>query len=211
MCINILASCMNIFFVGSTIHFFPHICWKIKIKYFINFWAFKVEKFKATPKGSKRTEVTKFIGNANFMQEYTPPLGKYVNRVKAEPLHVTNNAWQHWFTHLLSIVLQYTDSSKLKSATSLSDMSDNCTLVSFLKCLKGTAGRLYKAIGRWFSDHRKKGVEFPYRFTGADSMKMSWHFVPLIHMLLKVPSLSIGSLVKLLALFTQVEELENLC
>jgi hypothetical protein len=193
----------------------------------------KVDKFKTTPKGSKRNEVTSFIAKEKSRQEYIPPLSKYVDIVKAEPLHITNNAWQHWVSFLFSIAMQYTDKSLLTSATSLSDMPDTCTLISFLNYLKGTAqaGRLYNAIKRWFSEKRKKGIEFSYRFTGADSKKLAWHFAALIQVLLCVQSLSKGTLVKLHSLIfialklrdaaalysrveinnIQVEELKNLC
>ena len=60
----------------------------------------KVEKFKARlrdPEGKQRSEITKFIAKEKSRQEFAPPLGKYVDCVKAEPLHNTNNCWQQWF------------------------------------------------------------------------------------------------------------------
>lgn len=44
---------------------------------------------------------------------------KYVDSMKAEPLHNTNNAWQLWFTFLLDIAMQYSNPSVLKSVTAL--------------------------------------------------------------------------------------------
>ena len=80
--------------------------------------------------------MTKFIAEAKSRQEFMPPLGRYVDKVKAEPLHVTNNAWQHWFMLVFSIVIQYADKSQLKSATALSDMPSSSTLIIFFECLK---------------------------------------------------------------------------
>lgn len=86
-------------------------------------------------------------------------MGKFVNLVKAEPLHNTNNAWQHWFTDLLTVVIQYTDNAQLKSATSLSDDSP---VTKFLTRVRETAKcvRLYNSFVRWFGEKRKKAISF---------------------------------------------------
>ena len=57
----------------------------------------KVRKFKAKlrdPEGKQRAEITRLIAKEKSRQEFVPPLGKYVDLAKAEPLHNTNNAWQ---------------------------------------------------------------------------------------------------------------------
>lgn len=43
-------------------------------------------------------------------------------------------------------------------------------------------------------------MEFSYRFTGAESKKLSWYFSSVIQELLKIPTLTNGSLVKLYGL-----------
>lgn len=66
----------------------------------------KVEAFKKRLRdrtGKQRGDVTKFISRNNSRQEFVPPIGKYVDSSKAEPLHNTNNAWQHWFSVALGI------------------------------------------------------------------------------------------------------------
>ena len=66
----------------------------------------KVAKFKdklKDPHGKQRSEVTKLIAKEKSRQEFVNPLGKYVDLAKAEPLHNTNNAWQHWFLALLTV------------------------------------------------------------------------------------------------------------
>lgn len=107
----------------------------------------KVEAMKAKlkdPNGKERDKITEFISKEKSRQEFFPPLGKFVNLIKAEPLHNTNNAWQHWFMYLLTVVMQYTEAAKLKSATSFSDMSDDSPVAKFLTHVKKTAkcGRL---------------------------------------------------------------------
>ena len=171
----------------------------------------KVEKFKAKlkdPEGKQRAEVTKFIAKEKSRQEFVPPLGKFVDLVKAEPLHNTNNAWQQWFSALLTLAMQYTDQAKLKTATAVSDLPNTSPVVAFLNCVRGTAkcGRLYNSFNRWFSEKRKKGISFSYRFTGLESKRFSWNFTYLIQELLKINNLSSGSVVKLHTLaFTGVK------
>ena len=70
----------------------------------------KVEDFKKSlqdPRGKQRSKVTKFISQNKSRQEFSPPLGKYVDIIKPEPLHNTNNAWQQW-SAILSVAIQYT-------------------------------------------------------------------------------------------------------
>ena len=151
------------------------------------------------PMGKQRNEVTKFIAQNKSRQEFVPPLGKYVDLLKAEPLHNTNNAWQSWFLTALAIVMHYTHQNHLKAATAVSDLPDSSPLLTFLKCLKDTlkCGRLYKAFLQWFSEKRKKGISFSYRFTGLESKYFCWQFATLIQELLKIPTLSKGHVLKL--------------
>ena len=162
----------------------------------------KVVKLKTKfrdPMGKQRNEVTKFIAQNKSRQEFVPPLGKYVDLLKAEPLHNTTNAWQSWFLTALAIVMHYTNQNHLKAATAVSDLPDSSPLLAFLKCLKDTlkCGRLYKAFLRWFSEKRKKGISFSYRFTGLESKYFCWQFATLIQELLKIPTLSKGHVLKL--------------
>ena len=161
----------------------------------------KVDKYKKhlrDPTGKQRGDVTKFIAQNKSRQEFVPPLGKYVDLFKSEPLHNTNNAWQHWFMSALTIAMHYT-SSHLKSATTISDLPVNTPLVSFLNCVRDTlkCGRLYKSFLRWFTEKRKKGIPFSYRFTGLESKHFCWNFASLVQELLKVNTLSKGSVIKL--------------
>ncbi|PFX20682.1 hypothetical protein AWC38_SpisGene14836 [Stylophora pistillata] len=164
----------------------------------------RVEKLKTKlrdPMGKQRNEVTKIIAQNKSRQEFVPPLGMYVDLLKAEPLHNTNNAWQSWFLTALAIVMHYTHQNLLKSATAVSDLHvpDSSPLLAFLKCPKDTlkCGRLYKAFLRWFSEKQKKGISFSYRFTGLESKYFCWEFGTLIQELLKIPTLLKGHVLKL--------------
>jgi hypothetical protein len=81
----------------------------------------KVESFKAKPGGSSvpRTKVTKFIANNKSRQELYPPLGRFVDKCVAEPLHVTNNVWQYWFHHVITIALSLSKGIKPSMRTVL--------------------------------------------------------------------------------------------
>ena len=162
----------------------------------------KVVKLKTKlqdPMGKQRNEVTKFIAQNKSRQEFVPPLGKYVDLLKAEPIQNTNNAWQSWFLTARAIVMHYTNQNHLKAATAVSDLPDSSPLFAFLRCLKDTlkCGRQLKAFLRWFSEKRKKGISFSYRFTGLESKYFCWQFATLIQELLKIPTLSKGHVLKL--------------
>ena len=61
-------------------------------------------------------------------------------------------------------------------------------------------GRSCNSFQRWFSEKRKKGIQFSYRFIGLESKKISSNFVSLIQEVLKIANLSQNSIVKLHAL-----------
>jgi hypothetical protein len=155
----------------------------------------KVAEFKKTlrdPGGKERSKVTAFIAKQKSRQEYNPPLGKFVDVIKAEPLHNTNNAWQHWFTFLLAIAMQYTSPQLLKSVTALSELPSSSTIVRFMNCIKDAVkcDRLYKSFCRWFREKRKTNVDFSYRFTGLESKRFCWNFSFAVKELLNIESIS---------------------
>ena len=111
-------------------------------------------------------------------QEFVPLSGKYVDLLKVEPLHSTNNAWQNWFSAALSVVMQYTNQSHLEAETTVSDLPDSSPLLTVLKCLKDKVkyGRLHKAFLRWTTKKQKKGITFSYGFTRFESKYFCCHF-----------------------------------
>lgn len=124
--------------------------------------ATKVEDFKKSlqdPRGKQRSKVTKFTSQNKSRQEFPSPLGKYVDIIKPEPLHNTNNAWQQWFSAILSVAIQYTPCNQLNAATLLSELPSSCVLIKFCKCVKESLKcvGLFNSFARWFSEKRKKG------------------------------------------------------
>jgi len=122
-----------------------------------------VETFKKHLKdrtGKQRRNVTKFIAQNISQQKFVTPIEKYADLFKAEPLHNTKNAWQHWLSTALAIAMQYTNQTNLKSATVFADLPINCPLVSFSNWVKETlkCGRLHKSSLGCFSEKRKKGI-----------------------------------------------------
>ena len=49
-----------------------------------------------------RSKITTFISSIKSRQEFPPPLGRFVDKVHIEPLHIKNNAWQQWQKGCLS-------------------------------------------------------------------------------------------------------------
>ena len=98
--------------------------------------------------------------------------------------------------------MQHTNPNQLKAAVVLSDLPTSCPLVTFFNCVKERmkCGRLYKNFCCWFSEKRKKGLQFSYRFTGLESKRFCWNFGLLIEVLLGIANISSSNKVKLHAL-----------
>ena len=195
----------------------------------------KVELYKKTPRDlvKQRSHVTKYIANGGSWQEFPPPLCKFVDLAKAEPLHNMNNAWQNWFTVLLAKAFHCSNKDLLTALTSFSFVPVTSPFAKVLNSVKETVkcGRLYKNYCRWFSEKRKKGLPFSYRFTGLESKNFAQNFASPIKVLLDCKDLTKGVFVKLhslahsaillrdaTSLFTRVkitkeqtEELASLC
>ena len=126
----------------------------------------KVEKFKNTlkdPENKERNKVTAFIAKEKSRQEHAPSLGKYVDSVKAEPLHNTNNAWQQLFTFMLAIAMHYTNPKELKSVTALTELPSSAPIVQFIYCIRNVVkcGRSSRAFHIGFARKRKIKLVFP--------------------------------------------------
>lgn len=148
-----------------------------------------VERFKQSKKigdsgvKNERTKVTAFIASIHSRQEFKPFLDKYVDLVKPDPLHCTNNAWQTWHLDILNTAMKLTDNKDLDKANgNLDSLPNHAPLHRYLNCLESTmkAGRLVKNVRKWFTERKIKGKEvFSYRFTGKESKLFSWHFMHL--------------------------------
>ena len=98
--------------------------------------------------------------------------------------------------------MQYTNPNQLKAAVVLPDLPTSCPIVTFFNCAKECmkCGRLYRNFCRWFSEKRKKGLPYSYRFTGLESKRFCWNFALLIKVLLGIANISSSINVKLHAL-----------
>ena len=89
----------------------------------------------------------------------------------------TNNAWQNWFSAALSVVMQDTNQTHLKEATTVSDLPDSSLLLAVLKCLKRqvwetTQGLSFVVLGEVKEVLRRgsalsKSTYFPNRGTNS--------------------------------------------
>ena len=52
----------------------------------------------------------------------------------------TNNAWQNWFSAALFVVMQDTNQTHLKEATTVSDLPESSPLLAVFKCLVVVGG-----------------------------------------------------------------------
>ena len=148
-----------------------------------------VEKYKQKRSEKElkaRTKVTSFIGNQKSRQEYEPPLGKFVDKAKVEPLHTCNNTWQHLFQELLVIAMKLTGQEIIRKADAFEDLP--CTCFKKVSCLEQTVkcARLCKNICKWYNEKRKKGQDLPYRFTGKESKCFACNFGHVTDTLLQV-------------------------
>ncbi|KAK2556220.1 hypothetical protein P5673_021831, partial [Acropora cervicornis] len=54
-------------------------------------------------------EVEKKKVEQKSRQEFPPLVGNFIDKAKAEPLHLKNNAWQQWNSFVLKYALSRTD------------------------------------------------------------------------------------------------------
>lgn len=168
-----------------------------------------VKKFKAKnkiPDGksttAQRKKVTEHIASIKSRQEFVPPLGKYVAYLYPEPLHNSNNAWQHWCLNALNTAMQLTGKADIdKAKGNIALLPETTPMAKYMRLLKETikAGRLHKNIERWFSE-KKKVDDFTYRFTGKESKLFSWHFMKVCKSLIMTKGIPVTTLLHVYSL-----------
>lgn len=126
-----------------------------------------------------RQKVTSFIAQKKSRQEFLPLLGKAIDKVKVEPLHVKNNGWQKWHSTVLKYVLARTNVS---SCESVNDTPASSCFKWYYETVRFTlkAGRLAKKVRKWFCDGRLKNKDLEYRFIGKESLIMCHQFMTLL-------------------------------
>ncbi len=110
------------------------------------------------------------------MQEKIPPIGKYIDKARLDPLHVVNLAWQHWYKR---VVVRFVNESQcgknIKMADSL--LGEHLDTLSSLR-LK----RLKKQVAKQLSE--KPDIPVSVRLTGEESKSLCEHSVEIIRPLL---------------------------
>ncbi|CAH3167592.1 unnamed protein product, partial [Porites evermanni] len=123
--------------------------------------------------------VTSFIAQKKSRQEFPPLVGKFIDRAKAEPLHLKNNAWQQWNLSVLKYALSRSDVSTCKSIV---DIPPESCFGRYYNCLRFhvKATRLAKKVRKWFADGREKNKDLDYRFTGKESRLFCHNFMSIV-------------------------------
>ena len=143
----------------------------------------KEEVSKTTLKpATKREKITSFISQKKSRQEFLPLVGKFIDRAKAEPLHLKNNAWQQWNS---SVLMYSLSRSHLGECESISDVSPNSCFGKYYHTIRFNvkATRLAKKIRKWFAGDRTKNKPLEYRFTGKESRLFCHNFMYIVESL----------------------------
>ena len=64
---------------------------------------------------NKREKITKFVSQSKSRQEFVPLLAEYINKATAEPLHLKNDAWQHWHEAVMTYAPSQSNVEKCQS------------------------------------------------------------------------------------------------
>ena len=107
---------------------------------------------------TKREKITSFISQQKSRQEFPPLVGKFIDCAKAEPLHLKNNAWQHWNSSVLNSALSR---SNLGKCNSIFDVPSNSSFGKYYHCIRFMvkATRLARKIRKWFAGDRDKNKQ----------------------------------------------------
>lgn len=149
----------------------------------------KVENFKASLNDGKisekdrRSKVTTFIKQQKSRQEFTPLVGKVIDKAHVEPLHLKNNAWAYFFKIVLKEAVAKSKISP--SCKSYSDIPEDSCLSQIVSALKTKVktGRLAKKVMKWFDETQGKQGDLQYRFTGKESRLFCHNFSRLLFVL----------------------------
>ena len=144
----------------------------------------ELQKSKAS-ETTKRSQFTSYISKTlKSRQEEVPLLEEYIDRAKAEPLHVKNNTVKELFIKLFKLAKSQSD---LKGAKVYSQISDDVLFAKFVFCVHYKMGCnfLSKKIITWFNENNGKvEKDFTFRFRGKESRAYMKFFPELIMLLL---------------------------
>ena len=93
----------------------------------------KVEVSKTNLKPStKREKITSFISQQKSRQEFPPLVGNFIDKAKAEPLYLKNNAWQQWNSFVLKYALSHTD---VRNCDTIFEVPTNSCFGKYYHCI----------------------------------------------------------------------------
>ena len=130
---------------------------------------------------------TEFIAQNKSRQEFSPLLGKLIDKAHVEPLHLKNNA-RGYFSKVL--VKEAMAKSKISIACkTFAELPQDSSFVKLITALQHVlhVGRLAKNLKKWFDETQGGQSDLQYRFTGKESRAFCHHFSTLLA-LLKLPS-----------------------
>ena len=130
---------------------------------------------------TKISKITSFISSQKSRQEFEPPIGKLVDPIHVDPLHLKNNACALAHRHLLSEVLLLSQLSN--SVHAFSQVPNNSSFATYINTMRNKCHltRLANKVVRWFDESKRVGSNFDYRFTGKDSRCFLQNFMFLIN------------------------------
>ena len=99
-------------------------------------------------KSTVRSKITSFICSKKSRKEFVPLVGNFIEKTKVEPLHLKNNAWQHWHLFVLNYALSKTN---VANCETVHDVPETSVFGKFYSCVRYTikATRLAKKIRKW--------------------------------------------------------------
>lgn len=128
---------------------------------------------------TKREKVTSFISQQKSRQEFPPLVGNFIDKAKAEPIHLKDNAWQQWNSSVMKYALSRSD---VRNCHTIFDVPSCSCFGKYYHCIRFIvkATRLAKKIRKWFADDRTRDKQLEYCFTGKESRLFCHNFMSIV-------------------------------
>ncbi|XP_032238567.1 uncharacterized protein LOC116618681 [Nematostella vectensis] len=128
--------------------------------------------------------ITSFIAEQESRQEFHPLLGRYVDNIHVDSLHLKNNACALAHRHFLDELMKQCFQD-VHSVSSFSKLPPTSKFVRYVETLRSKCclPKLAKKVVRWFEEGKAVKDRFDYRFTGRDSRMFLFNFMYLFEVL----------------------------
>lgn len=119
----------------------------------------------------------KFYFQPKSRQEFEPPIGKLVDRIHVDPLHLKNNACALAHPHLLSEVLLLSQLSN--SVHAFSQAPNNSPFATYINTMRNKCHLIPLAnkVVRWFDESKRVGSNFDRRFSNSRCFVQNFMFL----------------------------------